>query len=116
VLKSTSEVPLKINSGLAAELQVVRLLQSKNWNLIFHRLKTRVAEVDLIFERGPQIILVEVKTLNSRWRADQRLGRQQLEKLKMNRTMLSYFARKKSLDAYIAWVEKDNVVTFCEVD
>lgn len=92
------------------------MLKTKNWQLIFHRLKTRVAEIDLVFEKGPQIILVEVKTLNNRWRADQRLSHKQLIKLKMNSTALSYFAKKKHLEAYVAWVEKNNVVTFCKAD
>jgi Holliday junction resolvase-like predicted endonuclease len=118
-LKSTSAKRTQgfaATAGLIAELQVARLLKTKKWQLTFHRLKTRIAEIDLVFEKGNQILLVEVKTLNSPWRAGQRLSSVQLNKLKMNRSVMSYFSGKKNIEALVAWVEKNNVITFCRLD
>jgi Holliday junction resolvase-like predicted endonuclease len=88
----------------------------QNWNLIFQRLKTRIAEIDLVFERNDKIILIEVKTLNSVWRANQRINLKQINKLKANRTVLSFFSKKKKVDAFVAWVSPLNVITFCKLD
>jgi Holliday junction resolvase-like predicted endonuclease len=86
------------------------------WSLSFHRLKTRIAEIDLIFEKRNKILLVEVKTLNNPWRAGQRISQRQLDKLRMNRTVLSYYRGNKKIEALIAWVETNNVITFCRLD
>ncbi len=102
--------------GFYAEQMVVKLLIKNNWNLLFQRLKTRIAEIDLVFERYDKILLVEVKTLNDSWRAGQRLAPKQIEKLKANRMILSFYPKKKKVEAYVAWVQKNNVITFCSID
>jgi Holliday junction resolvase-like predicted endonuclease len=105
-----------LTSGLLAEVQVIKLLMKNGWSLSFHRLKTRIAEIDLIFEKRNKILLVEVKTLNNPWRAGQRISQRQLDKLRMNRTVLSYYRGNKKIEALIAWVETNNVITFCRLD
>ena len=104
------------SKGFYAEQQVIKLLTKNNWNLVFQRLKTRIAEIDLILEKPDKILLVEVKTLNDNWRAGQRLSPKQIEKLKANRVALSFYPKKIKVEAYVAWVHKNNVITFCSID
>ncbi len=109
-LKNTSQV-----KGFSAEQSVIKLLKSKNWNLEFHRFKTEVAEIDLIFEKSGEVILVEVKTLNNSWRAFDRIQGSQLKKLELN----LFLFRKKFNDikfrAYVAWVSPENKISFVEI-
>jgi Holliday junction resolvase-like predicted endonuclease len=109
-LKNTSAV-----KGFKAEQSVIKLLESKNWNLEFQRLKTEIAEIDLIFEKSGEVILVEVKTLNNSWNAFERIQSQQLKKLEMN----LFLFRKKFNDinfrAFVAWVSPENKISFVEV-
>jgi Holliday junction resolvase-like predicted endonuclease len=109
-LKNTSQV-----KGFRAEHSVIKLLESKNWNLEFQRLKTDIAEIDLIFEKSGEVILVEVKTLNNSWRAFDRIQGSQLKKLELN----LFLFRKKFSDihfrAFVAWVCPENKISFVEI-
>ena len=98
-----------------AEAKVVRLLETKNWNLVFHRLRTKIAEVDLIFEKENQILLIEVKTLNNPWRAFERLHKKQQEKFYTNALLLAGFYRQKDISACVAWVAPDFKISFVKI-
>ena len=111
-LRNTSKSQL---SGYRAELNVIRLLQSENWVLCFHGLKTTIAEIDLIFEKNDQVLLVEVKTLNNSWRAFQRIHKKQLFKLQNNFLFFSERFKKIKFKVCIAWVDPQNKITFVEV-
>lgn len=102
--------------GYRAELNVIKLLESKNWSLCFQNLKTTIAEIDLIFEKTDQIILIEVKTLNDSWRAFERIQPKQIEKLQKNLTLFAYKFRDKNFRAFIAWVDRENKISFIEVN
>ena len=44
--------------GFQSEMAVAKLLEMNHWRLIFYRLKTSIAEVDLIFEKNNKIFLL----------------------------------------------------------
>ena len=101
--------------GYRAELNVIRLLQSKKWILCFHGLKTDIAEIDLIFEKDNQVLLIEVKTLNNPWRAFQRIHKKQLFRLQKNFILFSQKFKKIKFRALVAWVDPQNKITFVEI-
>lgn len=95
-------------------MNVIKLMQSKKWILCFQGLKTHIAEIDLIFEKGEDILLVEVKTLNNSWRAFERIHKDQLFKLQSNLVLFSRKFRGFSFRSYVAWVDPQNKITFVE--
>jgi Holliday junction resolvase-like predicted endonuclease len=84
--------------------------------LIFHRFKTKVSEIDLIFEKEEQILLVEVKKLTQPWRSFQRISSNQQLKLKANNLLFSLNFKDKKTRSYVAWVNQKNIVTFCSIE
>lgn len=102
-------------AGYKAEANVIKLLQSKKWILCFQGLKTDIAEIDLIFEKADEVILIEVKTLNNSWRAFERIHKKQLFKLQSNLVLCSRRFRSYKFRAYVAWVDSQNRISFVEV-
>jgi Holliday junction resolvase-like predicted endonuclease len=113
VLKNSSET-IKFDSGLKSELAVVRLLQNRKYICEFHRFKTKIAEIDLIFSKGNRILLVEVKSLNNDWRAFERIGQDQQIKLKNNLGLFSRAIPNYEFSAWVCWVNKSNIISFAE--
>lgn len=101
--------------GFAAELAVIQLLKTKNWTLCFQRLKTIIAEIDLIFEKGDEVLLIEVKTLSQEWGAFERIGHRQLLNLQKNFILLSRHFKSLRFRVFVAWVDPKNRITFVEV-
>lgn len=101
--------------GYKAELQVIRLLQTKKYQLIVQRFKTQVAEIDLILAREQEILLIEVKTLENNWRAFDRISESQSHKLKLNLVFLSRRFPSYSWRAFVAWVDCKNQISFVEM-
>ncbi len=56
---------LAMDRGERSEQFVIQYLQEKSWHLLFHRKKFFQIEVDLVFARADQILILEVKTLSS---------------------------------------------------
>ncbi|MGA7323185.1 MAG: YraN family protein [Rhodomicrobium sp.] len=48
-------------TGVAAESQARRLLESKNYRILAHRYKTKGGEIDLVAKKGDHLAFVEVK-------------------------------------------------------
>jgi|GEM_PF-4723237 len=112
-LKNTSVNYSKSQAlGYRAEQNVIKLLQSENWILCFHRLKTDIAEIDLIFEKNNKVLLIEVKTLNNSWRAFERIQKKQLSKLQSNLGLFSRQFHAYEFHAYVAWVDPQNRISF----
>lgn len=119
-LKSSSAHPT-ISSrsqylGYIAEYNVIKLLESRAWNLQFYRLKTEVAEIDLVFEKSGEVLLLEVKTLNNSWRVFDRIHPTQLRRLQSNLFLFRRKFRQIKFRAYIVWVSPENKISFVEVN
>jgi Holliday junction resolvase-like predicted endonuclease len=74
--------------GEEAEQKVLEELQRRGYRLVHRRLRTPVAEIDLVMASLAEYLLVEVKTLSNRGFLENRLSRGQKERLKRARAML----------------------------
>lgn len=85
-------------------------LQSQGWELQFQRLVTPIAEIDLIFQKGNEVRLIEVKTLDNPWRSFERISKKQIHKLKSNQLYFySFFRNRFQFTSSIAWVTKEKI-------
>ncbi|MBC7420683.1 MAG: YraN family protein [Bdellovibrio sp.] len=118
MLKSTSQNPHYKKSqslGLAAEVSVIEKMKHNSWSLSFQRARTKIAEIDLIFEKQNRVALIEVKALNNSWRAFERIGVKQTQKLQVNLIFLASQFKEFKFFAAICWVDKKGKVYFVEV-
>jgi putative endonuclease len=67
--------------GLSAEAAVARLYQSRGFDLLEERWRGRAGEIDLIFQKGGEIVFVEVKASKSFAKAATHLGAKQMVRL-----------------------------------
>lgn len=67
--------------GLNSENEVIRHLRGQGWLLIFHRFKTKLAEVDLVFQKGKELRIIEVKSITSWDFVSYRVSRTQKQRL-----------------------------------
>ena len=102
--------------GAKAEAAVIYLLEKKGWSLEFQRCRTRHAEIDLIFLKDNQVLLMEVKKLNNDWRAFERIQPQQFQSLQKNLNLFSSSLRSLQVLAFVSWVSGDNKVSFVAVE
>ncbi len=90
-------------------------MQKRGWVLLFQRAKTKIGEIDLVFENDNKILLVEVKKLNNSWRAFERIDLRQQHKLQLN---LIYFAKSYQtfrIFAQVCWVDQRGQVYFVDL-
>ena len=90
-------------------------MQSDGWVLLFQRVKTKIAEIDLIFELENEMRLIEVKTLDQAWRSFQRINANQVNKLLQNQIYFSQKYRGRICRAQICWVLQ-NEIQFVDVN
>lgn len=102
--------------GVWAELQVIRLLQSKNWELLCHRQKIDSVEIDLIFKKDRRLIIAEVKFLDSEWRIFERISKKQI----FNIQKISLLIRRENPHlvtlAYLFLVNKNAIIKTISID
>lgn len=67
--------------GLDSELKVIRFLQAQGWQLLQHRFKTKLAEVDLILQKDGCLRILEVKSISNWDFVSYRLSKKQKERL-----------------------------------
>jgi Holliday junction resolvase-like predicted endonuclease len=91
-------------------------MQKQGWVILFQRAKTQIGEIDLIFEKNNKILLIEVKKLNNSWRAFERIGAKQANKLQNNLIYFSNRFRQFQFFAQLCWVDRLQKVYFVELD
>lgn len=85
-------------------------MQYWGWELQFQRLKTSIAEIDLVFQKGNKVCLIEVKTLDDPWRSFERVSLNQIQKLKLNQINLAtIFKREFVFSSFVAWVSDGKI-------
>lgn len=67
--------------GINSELKVIDFLRGQGWRLLHHRFKTRIAEVDLIFQKAGELRIVEVKSIANWDFVNYRVSKKQRERL-----------------------------------
>ncbi len=84
----------------------------QGWTLEYQRMRTTIAEIDLIFSKKNEILLVEVKKLDNPWRSFERIHKNQLNKLRKNLIFLATNIRNYNFKATVCWVDQQNQVSF----
>ena len=69
---STSE-NLHHISGKRSEMAVIHIMEKRGWVLEWQRIRTTIAEIDLIFTKRERVLLVEVKRIDNPWRTFERI-------------------------------------------
>lgn len=100
------------NSGYSSEQAVIYLLKKQGWLLEFQRLKTKIAEIDLVFSKENKILIIEVKRLNAEWRSFERIQVKQIQKLQKNLIYLTYLIPSFQINAFVCWVDMKNKISF----
>ncbi len=103
-------------AGYRSEVAVIRLLNKRGWKLECHRARTTIAEIDLIFSKNNEILLVEVKRLDDGWRAFERIGKKQYQALQKNLVFLTTNLKTYRFIATVCWVDAENKVSFVLVN
>ena len=74
------------------------------------RYQVQGVEIDLVFKKNQDWLLVEVKYLDSSWRAGERVSKKQIQRLKKVESYLKFNKNIKSLEFVIALVEKNKTI------
>lgn len=89
---------------------------SRKWSILSERTKYEGVEVDLIAEKENRRILLEVKCLNESWRAFERVGSKQIQRLKY----VLLVTRKQNpflkIEGYVVFVMPDRKLQFISLD
>ena len=107
VSKSTSRNTVK---GLWAEHVVREHFLKNSYQLVAQRYQVQKVEIDLIFKKDQNWLLVEVKFLDNTWRAAERVSRKQIQRLQKINQYLKFNRKIKSLVFVIALVEKNRKI------
>ncbi len=107
VSKSTSRNTVK---GLWAEHVVREHFLKNSYQLMAQRYQVQKVEIDLIFKKDQNWLLVEVKFLDNTWRAAERVSRKQIQRLQKINQYLKFNRKIKSLVFVIALVEKNRKI------
>jgi hypothetical protein len=63
-----------------------------------------------VFQKGSDVRLIEVKTLDDSWRSFERISEKQIQKLKMNEFYFSSIFKKQfHFESRIAWVTQKTI-------
>ena len=105
-LSRTQKYQINQKKGLLAELHVKNYLISRGYECLFHRVKTPIAEIDLVFRKGQKIILIEVKCLDQSWRSFDRISKKQIQKLQNNCLYIQNHVKPLQYEvcSAVAWV------------
>lgn len=117
IVKASAELKnsLADSIGHRAELRIIELLEKHQWKILFHRLKTNIAEIDLILIKNQKVILVEVKTLKNDWCVFDRLHPMQELKFRANLQLFRRRFPQKEISGYVAWVRPYKPIKFCKL-
>ena len=101
--------------GLESERRVIEHLKKQNWLLVHHRFKTRLAEVDLIFQKNDQIRIIEVKSISSWDFIAYRISKKQKQRLiRVYDFFQRHFQHEILLE--LALVPVDGDILFIEIE
>ena len=101
--------------GLSSELKVIDQLTREGWDLLHHRFKTKMAEVDLVMTKGNRVRIIEVKSISDWDFVSYRVGIRQKQKLIY---VFRYFQERfhGELVLEMAFVPLDGKIVFIEIE
>lgn len=101
--------------GLNSENKVISYMQRQGWRLLHHRFKTKLAEIDLIFQKDREFKMVEVKSIASWDFVSYRISKKQKQRLIR---VFHCFQQRYALDISLelALVPADGDILFIEIE
>ena len=109
--KNTSKNASKNTAkGLWAEQVVRQYLEKKSHQLMAQRYQIQGIEIDLVFKKDHDWLLVEVKFLDNIWRAGERVSQKQIQRLKKIESYLKFNKKIKQILFLIALVEENKTI------
>ena len=120
-LKSTCSVAQRSTykfhqQGKEAEAVVQSYFLCRGWSISSARSKFDGVEVDLIVEKANRRVLLEVKYLNHSWRAFERVGTKQIQRLKYVLLGMRRQERLLKIEGYVVFVLPDKQLHFISLD
>lgn len=103
------------SKGLSAESVAKQYFLREKFKFLFQRKKLKFGEIDLIFQKGKNIYLVEVKSLHDEWMAFERLGWKQKERLLKNLIYFQSQNRQFKVYCYLCFVKSDQSVSLIDL-
>ena len=88
----------------------------RGWSISNQRTKFEGVEVDLIVEKAGRRVLLEVKFLNHSWRAFERVGTKQIQRLKYVLYGMRKRERLLKVEGYVVFVMPDAKLHFISLD
>lgn len=89
---------------------------SRGWSISSERTKFDGVEVDLIVEKENRKVLLEVKYLDDTWRAFERVGTKQIQRLMYVLLGMRKKLRNIKVEGYVVFVLKDGKLQFISLD
>lgn len=104
--------------GEHAELVVRKYFLSRGWRISAERTKFDGVEIDLIVEKENRRVLLEVKHLDQHWRAFERVGTKQIQRLKyvLLGQRRKNCVRNIRVDGYVVFVLPGEKLHFISLD
>jgi Holliday junction resolvase-like predicted endonuclease len=101
--------------GINSELKVIEHLKRQGWRLLQHRFKTRLAEIDLIFQKDGLLRIIEVKSVSSWDFVSYRISKKQKARLIQ---VFHYFQQRFVCDMVLelALVPLEGEILFIEIE
>ncbi len=96
--------------GSWAEAIVREHLEKKTYQLMAQRYQIQSVEIDLVFKKNQDWLLVEVKYLDNCWRAGERVSKKQINRLQKINQYLRFNKKIKRIGFVIALVEKNKKI------
>ena len=101
--------------GVESENRVIKELMSQGWQVLHHRYKTKLAEIDIIFKKQNHIRLIEVKSISNWDFVNYRVSKKQ--KIRLQRAFLylqSHYKGEMTLE--LALVAIGGEILFIEIE
>lgn len=117
--KNTSKLTDKFHQrGADAEAVVRKYFLSNGWSISSERTKFDGVEVDLVVEKEKRRVLLEVKYLDQYWRAFERVGTKQIQRLKyvLLGERRRNCVRNIKVEGYVVFVLSDGKLHFISLD
>ncbi|AZZ36882.1 hypothetical protein CIK05_08795 [Bdellovibrio sp. qaytius] len=102
--------------GVDAEAIVQSYFLCRGWSVSSMRTKFDGVEVDLIVEKDNRRVLLEVKHLDNSWRAFERVGTKQIQRLKYVLLGMRKRARNIKVEGYVVFVLVNEKLHFISLD
>ncbi len=115
LLPELKSISVNQHKGHWAESTARDYFLKLNYAFVGHRKKLKFGEVDLMFQKSQQVLLVEVKYLHNEWMSFQRISRHQKKKIILNVVFYQSMNPKHEVKALLCLVDAKKKITIIEL-